>query len=108
MKNVFFALIFMLISSFSFASTNVESNLDVNSEKVIELITDFNSSKELTENLSTEKSVVNSEINISIELIATTYYCSVEDGHYRGEGFGSSSAQACRRARRALRRASRQ
>ena len=100
MKNVFLTLVFVLASTFSFASTNVEKNLDVNSENFIELITEFSSSMMFTENLSTKKSVVNSEFNLSIELISKTYYCSVEDGHYRGEGFGRSSAQACRRALR--------
>jgi len=33
-----------------------------------------------------------------------TYYCAVEDGYFRGEGFGRTSRQACRRARRDLRR----
>ncbi|MBT8245470.1 hypothetical protein [Winogradskyella sp.] len=37
MKNVFFALAFMLVGTFAFASTSVESNLDLNSENVTEL-----------------------------------------------------------------------
>ena len=33
-----------------------------------------------------------------------SYYCGVEDGHYRGVGHGRTSRQARRRARRDLRR----
>lgn len=104
MRKIIFALAFMLIGSFSFASTNVESNLVLRSESVTEITAGFNSSMMFAENKTTEESVVDSESNLSIELIAASYYCSVEDGHYVGEGTGSTSAQACRRARRNLRK----
>lgn len=63
MKNVFFALAFMLVGTLAFASTSVESNLDVNSENATELLnTDFNNSLMFAENLTTERKI--SEIDI--------------------------------------------
>lgn len=41
----------------------------------------------------------------SADLIS--HYCAVEDGHFRGEGHGRTARQACRRARRELRRSRR-
>ena len=59
MKNVFFALVFMLVSSLSFASTNVESNLDVNSENVTELLSkDFENSMISNESFIVETSTI--------------------------------------------------
>lgn len=104
MRKLIFALTFMLIGTFAFASINVESILVVESESVIELTTDFNSSTMFAKNQTTEESVLDLDSNQSIELIAAIYYCSVEDGHYLGEGTGNTPAQACRRARRDLRR----
>lgn len=91
MKKLFFMLAFMLVGVLGFATSNIESNL-INSEV-------------LAENKTLEKSVVvDLEFNLSAEAIAATYYCYVEDGHFAGEGYGNSMAQACRRAKRALKK----
>lgn len=55
MKNILFTLAFMLIGSLSFASTNVESDLDVNSENATELsITDIENTMLLNEDFTIE------------------------------------------------------
>jgi hypothetical protein len=90
MKNVFFALAFMLVVTFAFASTSVESNLDVNSENATELLsTEFNSSMMFAENLTTEKSVVDfGELGCLVEV---TIYVN---GEYWG-GFSTWHADGC-------------
>ncbi|TXK72483.1 hypothetical protein [Mesonia sp. HuA40] len=97
MKNVFFALAFMLIGSLSFASTNVESNLDVNSENVTELLsTEFNNSLIFTENFTSEKSVVDfGELGCLVEVtiyVNGEYWGSFSTWHADGCGAALRSA----------------
>ncbi|QMU66329.1 MAG: hypothetical protein GKR88_19925 [Flavobacteriaceae bacterium] len=74
MKNVFFALGFMLISSVGFASTNVESNLDVNSENVTELLSaGFESSMISYENFTVKT------LTIDLGLLGCTSYVTIFD-----------------------------
>lgn len=91
MRKLFFMLAFMLIGFVAFAAANIENNM-INSDVFYE-----NETME-------ESAVVDFEFHLSTEAVAATYYCAVEDGHFRGEAFGNTPAQACRKARRALKK----
>ena len=95
MKNVFFALAFMLISSINFASTNVEKGLITKSLSDIEtMIMDFE---------SPNISVINETIlELNEELMSAC--CTVSDGHYEATYCDDRGnyRRACRKARRAL------
>ena len=90
MKNVIFALAFMLMGTFAFASAN--KNTSINKEKTVER--QFIKLK--------DANVIKKEKQTFFFLVS--HYCAVEDGHFRGEGHGRTARQACRRARRDLRR----
>jgi hypothetical protein len=92
MKNVFFTLTFMLISSVSFASTDVENELLMKLDSNIE-------------SLSMKSEIFNigkTMLEISNELSAAC--CTVTDGHYEATHCdeGGNYRRACRIARRLL------
>lgn len=74
MKNVFFALAFMLISSFSFASTNVESNLVFNSENDTEL-----SITKIEKSMSTNENFIFETVTVDFGVLGCTSYVTVID-----------------------------
>lgn len=94
MKNVIFMLAFMLfgISSFAWTDESTSINKEITLKKQFIKLKDANVLKKEKETF----------------FFLVSYYCSVEDGHFRGEGHGRTSRQACRRARRDLRRQARQ
>lgn len=92
MKNVFIALAFMLITSISFASTNVENELITKTDSDIEMMITNSEISNINETI----------LEMNDELAAAC--CTVTDGHYEATycDEGGNFRRACRKARRAL------
>ena len=109
MKNILLTFILLLTVSFAFAGNetekisvvDVEESLEINNKVKIANADFTNISLDLaSESINSFILVETPELNSMM----LRYFCAVEDGHYRGEGSGRSPGQACRRARRDLRR----
>lgn len=84
----------MLVGTFAFASTNIESNLDLNLENTTELLsTEFNSSMMFAENLTFEKSISDNDLFGGCWVHITIYV----DGEYWGS-YSTYNANGCSEA----------
>jgi len=74
MKTVFFTLALMLVSGIGFASTKVESTLDLKSEKNFELIT-----TDIEDSMSSNENYIIETITVDLGIFGCTSYVTVVD-----------------------------